>query len=106
MAATFSSIIVNNIGTAEVIAYTALSKTIIIGCSLANKLTSTVPGSIWIRRSAVDSYVIKDTRIDTGAAYELNKGNKLVLGVGDSVIASAAIDNSMDLTLSILSGVN
>jgi hypothetical protein len=105
MATTFTNAIANGVGTAETVVYTATEKAIIIGCSVSNLLSTTVPFTIKTRRAGVDTFVHKNKRIDAGDPYELMRGNKLVLLPGDSLVVSAMIAQSLDVIFSILQGV-
>ena len=105
MATSFVNAISNAVGTSEIEVFTATDKAIVIGCSITNKLSSTVPISIKLRRNSVDSYIHKNKRIESGEPFELMKGNKLVLAVGDKLVVSALVDNSTDFVFSILQGV-
>jgi hypothetical protein len=53
-----------------------------------------------------DIYVKKNFRIEAGFSDEVMKGNKIVLKVGDSIKAVAGIASSVDIVLSLLTGVN
>jgi hypothetical protein len=105
MATTFTNAIANGVGTAETVVYTATEKAIVIGCSVSNLLSTTVPFTIKTRRAGVDTFVHKNKRIDAGDPYELMRGNKLVLLPGDSLVVSAMIAQSLDVIFSILQGV-
>ena len=106
MSTSFINAIANSVGTTEQVVYTASGKAIVIGCSITNKLTTTVPMTIKLRRSGVDTYIHKDKRIESGEPFELMKGNKLVLASGDILVVSAAVDSSLDVVFSILQGVS
>lgn len=107
MASNFINAIANDIGIEDTELYVSASaKSVVIGCNLSNKLTSTVPVSLKLRRDGVDTYIVKNKYITSGDIFELNKGNKLVLNIGDSIVVSAGVDNSFDAILSILSGVS
>jgi hypothetical protein len=105
MATTFTNAIANGVGTAETVVYTATEKAIVIGCSISNLLSTTVPFTIKTRRAGVDTFVHKNKRIDAGDPFELMRGNKLVLLPGDSLVVSAMIAQSLDVIFSILQGV-
>jgi hypothetical protein len=106
MATTFTNAISNNVGTTEVISFTASEKSIVIGGSITNKTTSTVPFTLILRRGSTDSYIQKDRRITAAEPFELMKGNKLVLSTGDKLVVSAKVANSVDAVFSILQGVS
>jgi hypothetical protein len=105
MATSFTNAIAASVGTQQVEVYTATQKSVVIGGSITNKLSTTVPVSIILRRTAVDFYVQKDRRVESNEPFELMKGNKLILNPGDKLVVSAKVDNSVDVVFSILQGV-
>lgn len=105
MATTFTNAIANAVGLTETVVYTATEKAIVIGCSVNNLLSTTVPFTIKTRRNGVDTFVHKDKRVEAGEPFELMKGNKLVLLAGDSLVVSAKVAQSLDVVFSILQGV-
>jgi hypothetical protein len=106
MATSFTNATVRAVGTTEVIVFTAPQKSIIIGCSVTNLTSGTLPIAIKVRNGVTDTYWAKDKRIDSGEPLELMKGNKLVLAAGEKLVVSSAIDSSMDVVLSVLQGVS
>jgi hypothetical protein len=106
MATTFTNAIANAVGTTEVVAYTATEKAIVIGCSISNLLSTTVPFTIKTRRAGTDTFVHKNKRIEAGDPFELMRGNKLVLLPGDSLVVSSLVAQSLDVVFSILQGVD
>jgi len=107
MPTSFINSTANEVGTTEVLLYTtpANDKAILIGCNIANRVNSTVPFDIYIKKGSNIYYIIKDHRIATGSNVEVMKGNKIVLNSGNTVYVKAYIADSLDITLSILSGV-
>jgi hypothetical protein len=105
MATVFVNAISRAVGTTPVVSFTAPEKCIVIGGSISNLLTTTVPFTLIIRRASEDTYIQKDKRIEAGEPFELSKGNKLVLAPGDSLVVSAKVDSSIDAVFSILQGV-
>lgn len=105
MATSFINLTVNSIGTLEQVIFTAAEKSVVIGCNITSLLSTTVPITVKIRKSGSDTYFYKDKRLSAGEFLELFKGNKLVLQTGDQIVASAKIDNSIDIVLSVLQGV-
>jgi len=106
MATAFVNAISRAVGIQEVISFTAPEKSIIIGCSLTNLTSSTVPVTLVLRRGTEDTYVQRNKRIEAGEPFELMRGNKLVLETGDKLVVSAAIEASIDAVFSILQGVS
>ena len=106
MATVFVNGISRAVGTTEVETFSAIDKSIVIGCSITNLLSTTVPITIKMRRGGVDTYIHKDKRIESGEPFELMKGNKLVLATSDKLIVSSKVDSSLDVIFSILQGVS
>ena len=105
MATSFINAISNGVGTADVIVFTAVSKSIVIGGVLTNTTASTVPVTIKLRRVSTDTYLHKDKRLEAGTSFELSGTNKLILAVGDKIIVSSKVASSVDVVFSILQGV-
>lgn len=107
MATSFINAVARNVGTAEVTVYTvpAGTKSILIGCNLANKTGGILPVSLIIRKSGGDAFIVKDQRVGNGENMEVMRGNKLVLASGDSLVAVSNLDDAFDVIASILSGV-
>ena len=106
MAAIFVNAVAKSIGTQSVEVYVAPSKAVVIGGNITNKLSSTVPVNIILRKGVDDIYVQQNRRIFAGEPFELNQGNKLVLNAGDKLIVSALVDSSIDVVFSLLQGVS
>lgn len=106
MATSFTNAKARGVGTTEVEVFTATQKSIIIGCSVTNTTSSTLPIMIKVRNGSTDTFWAKNKRIESGDPLELMKGNKLVLVAGEKLVVSSALDNSMDVVLSILQGVS
>lgn len=106
MATTFVNTISRAVGTTEVEAFSATDKSIVIGCSITNLLSTTVPITIKLRRGGVDTYIHRDKRVESGEPFELMKGNKLVLATSDKLIVSSKVNSSIDVIFSILQGVS
>jgi hypothetical protein len=106
MATSFTNAIANAVGITEQIVFTAADKSIVVGCSITNLLSTTVPITIKVRRGTTDTYIHKDKRVESGEPFELMKGNKLVLAASDKLIVSSKVDSSIDVVFSILQGVS
>jgi len=102
----FSNASATGIGTTTSTIYTATEKTVLIGCNVANIINQIVPVNLIFNDGSGDRYIKKNFRIENGSSDEIMKGNKIVLEVGDSIKASAGIDSSVDIVLSLLTGVN
>lgn len=103
--ASFINVTASNIGKAEVEVYEAVTKSILIGGNLANRKSTTVPVSVMIRKGTNDFFIAKDKKVDANDNRELFSG-KIVLNAGDKIFSVSKVDASIDLTLSILTGVN
>ena len=101
-----SNVSATGIGTTPSTLFTATQKTVVIGCNMSNVINQIVPVSLIFNDGSNDVYIKKNFRIENGFSDEIMKGNKIVLDVGDSIKASAAIDSSVDVVLSLLTGVN
>lgn len=106
MATSFLNATAQAVGTTEQIVFTASDKCIVVGVSITNLLSTTVPITIKLRKGTVDTFVNKNKRIEAGDPFELMKGNKLVLASGDKLVVSAGVDSSIDAVFSILQGVS
>jgi hypothetical protein len=102
----FSNVSATGIGTTPSTLFTATEKTVVIGCNMSNVINQIVPVNIILNDGSNDVYIKKNFRIENGFSDEIMRGNKIVLDVGDSIKASAAIDSSVDVVLSLLTGVN
>lgn len=106
MATSFTNATAKAVGITDVDVFTAIEKSIVIGGSIANLLSTTVPFTIKVRRGSEIIYVHKDKRIESGEPFELNKGNKLVLLPDDVLVVNSKLAASIDAVFSILQGVS
>lgn len=98
-----SSYVAKNIGTSASSVITLLSGTqAIASLIVSNTITSPITTSVFITRSAVDYYLVKDATVAVGGSLEVIQGNRVVLMSGDTlkVINSAAA--SGDCVVSVL----
>jgi hypothetical protein len=107
MANTFKSNKSRLVGTSEVSVYavgnTSGYRTIVIGCSLSNRLTNSVTASVSVYDSGNDQYyLVKDAPIPAGGALEVMAGNKLVLNQDEEIRVIASESNAVDVLLSIM----
>lgn len=102
----FTNVPASGIGKTASTVYTATEKCVLIGCNLSNIINQIVPVSIILNDGVTDTYIRKNFRIENGFSEEIMKGNKIVLQAGDSIKVQSAIDDSVDVILSILTGVN
>jgi len=108
MATSFTNAVANGVGTTEQLVYTppASTKSIIIGCNIANNTPYDLPVSLYLRKSGNDVYIVKNARIPPGGNIEVMRGNKLVMTASDSVYAISGIALGSDVIASVLEGVS
>lgn len=105
MANTFTSYMNKDVGTsaATVVAVGAATQTTIIGLCVANTSASPITVSVYITRSAVDYYIVKNATVPVGGGFVPVGGDmKVVLVTSDvlKVVSSAAA--SADSIVSVL----
>lgn len=105
MANTFTSYVNKDVGTsaATVVTVGAGTQTTVIGMTCANTTAAGVTVDVYITRSAVDYYIVKDAAIPPGGTLVPVGGDqKVVLVASDvlKVISSAA--SSVDAVTSVL----
>lgn len=87
MATQFNSTLTSSIGTTPTTLFTATVKHILIGCTLTNKTTATLPITAYIARGTETIYICYQKRIPLGDNYEVVQKGKFVLEPGDQIIA-------------------
>jgi hypothetical protein len=107
MANTFTSALKKDIGSSPVSVYTppAGKKAILIELDIANTTTSSVTASVYITRSSVDYYIVKNAPITYGSSLQVISGQKVVLNDGDEIFAVSSTATSLDVVASILEDV-
>lgn len=85
--------------------YTAADRAILIGCNLANITGAALPCDVVLRKADGDTYIVKGKRVLGADHEEIMRGNKLVIGVGDSLLARTKVPDGFDVVLSLLEGV-
>ena len=79
----------------------------IIGVRCTNTSGVSVDITVYIKKSSVNYYIIKDAPIPTGGSLELiDGGSKVVLQTGDSVEAYASAATSVDIILSVVDSIS
>ena len=79
----------------------------LISIRLANIVTSTVNVDVYIRRSSVDYYLIKNAPIASGGSIELiDSGSKIVMVSGDVLYAIASAATSVDAMVSAVDTIS
>ena len=102
---TFTSYMNKNVGTAAATVVTAAAgaQTNIIGMTCANLLTSAVTVSVYITRSAVDYYIVKDATVPAGGSLVPVGGDqKMVLNASDALKVVASTATAIDVITSAL----
>lgn len=105
MPASFTNVSSVDVGTSPVIVFTATEKSVLIGCNIANTIGQNVTVSL-ILNDSVDIFVKKNFTIAPGFNDEIMKGNKIVLKVGDKIKAASSSASSVDVILSLITGVS
>ena len=79
----------------------------IIGVRCTNTSGVSVDITVYVKKSSVNYYIIKDAPIPTGGSLELiDGGSKVVLQTGDSVEAYASAATSVDIVLSVVDSIS
>ncbi len=79
----------------------------IIGVRCTNTSGVSVDVTVYVKKSSVKYYIIKDAPIPTGGSLELiDGGSKVVLQTGDSVEAYASAATSVDIILSVVDSIS
>jgi len=107
MANTFKNNKSRLVGTSEVSVYsvadTSGNKTIVIGCSLSNRLSNSITAYVMVYDDGNDEYyLVKDAPIPAGGSLEAMSGNKLVLNQNEEIRVVASDSNSVDVLLSLM----
>lgn len=98
-----SSYVAKDVGTSASSVITVSSGTqAVASLIVSNTITSPITTSVYITRSAVDYYLVKNATIAVGGSLEVIQGNRVVLLSGDTlkVVNSAAA--SGDCVVSVL----
>ncbi len=110
MANTFKVKTLQSVGTGSAAAtgstvYTvpAATTAVVIGCSVSNRSTSAIQGSVFLdNKDGQWVYLVKDAPIPAGGALEVMSGNKLVAEATDKILAKSDSSGSADVALSIM----
>jgi len=106
MANTFKLKTKANVGVTTVGIYTATSPvtaTVIIGVTLANVSGSSINVGVGITRPSSDNVsLMRNVPIPQGSSLEFMQGNKIVLEQSDTVTAVSDVNNSLDVSLTIM----
>jgi hypothetical protein len=95
----------SNVGTATTNVYVVPSTTTttIIGISLANVSGSGINVGIGITRTTDDDVkLLKNAPVPQGSTLEFMQGNKIVLEENDTLTVESDINNSLDVSVTLL----
>lgn len=102
---TFTSYLNKNVGTAAATVVTAGAgaQTNVIGMTVANITNTAVSVSVYITRSAVDYYIVKDATVPQGGSLVPVGGDqKMVLVASDALKVIASTATCIDVITSAL----
>jgi len=106
MANTFKLKTKANVGVSTVGIYTATSPvtaTVVIGIILANTSGSGINVGIGVTRDTSDDVsILKNVPIPQGSSLEVMQGNKLVLEANDTITAKSDVNNSLDVSITVM----
>jgi len=106
MANTFKLKTKASVGVTTVGIYTAFSPvtaTVIIGITLANTSGSGINVGVGVTRDAADNVsILKNVPIPQGSSLEVMQGNKVVLEQNDTVTVKSDVNDSLDVSLTIM----
>lgn len=102
---TFTSYVNKNVGTspATVVTVGASTQTTIIGLDVANTTTSPITADVYMTRSAVDYYLIKNAVVPVGGSLiVVGADQKVVLITSDALKVVTSAASSADVVTSVL----
>ena len=105
MANTFKLKTKSSVGTTPQNVYVvpAATTTTIIGISLANISGTGINVSIGVDRPVGDNVkLLKDAPVPQGATLEFMQGNKVVLETGDTLTCESDVNNSIDVSVTLM----
>jgi len=98
-----SSYVAKDIGTSASSVITVSSGTqAIASLIVSNTITSPITTSVYVTRSAVDYYLVKNATIAVGGSLEVIQGNRVVLLSGDTLKVVNSTAASGDCVASVL----
>jgi hypothetical protein len=106
MANVFKNSLKKDVGTSAVEVYTVPTgqKSIIIELDVCNTAIGATQCDVFITKSAVDYYVVKNAPVPVGGSLQVIAGQKIVLEAGDSIYVKSAA-GTLDVIASILEDV-
>ena len=77
--------------------------TVVIGVTLSNTSGSSINVGVGITRASADDVsLMKNVPIPQGSSFEFMAGNKVVLETTDTLTAVSDVNNSLDVSLTIM----
>lgn len=101
----FTSYVNKNVGTggATVVTVGSSTQTTVIGLSCANTTSSPVTVDVFVTRSSVDYYLIRNATVPVGGSLVVVGGDqKVVLTTSDTLKVLSSAANSIDVFTSVL----
>jgi hypothetical protein len=101
---TNTSYVAKNVGTSASSLTTVSGGTTAAVASLVvcNTTTSPITASVFITRSAVDYFIVRNATVPVGGSLECIQGNRVVLIGSDALKVSASANSSADCVASVL----
>jgi hypothetical protein len=101
---TNTSYVAKNVGTSASSLTTVSGGTTAAVASLVicNTTTSPITTSVFITRSAVDYFIVRNATVPVGGSLECIQGNRVVLIAADALKVSASANSSADCVASVL----
>ena len=105
MANQFTSYVAKDVGNAAstLVTVANATQTTLIGMTIANTSNADITASVYVTRSAVDYYLVKDATVPVGKTFVPVGGDqKVVLIAADALKAVSSSANSADVIVSVL----
>lgn len=87
-------------------AYSATEKSILIGGTLANNTTGQVGAFVQVSSGSTSYNLLYNVPVPAGSSVVISDAGKTMLNAGDQIRVASDVANSLDVTLSILTGVS
>lgn len=87
-------------------AYSASEKSILIGGTIANNTTSQVSAFVQVSSGSTSYNLLYNVPVPAGSSVVISDAGKTMLNAGDQIRVASDVANSLDVTLSILTGVS
>lgn len=86
--------------------YTAAEKSVLIGGTLANNSNGQVGAFVQVSSGSTSYNLLYNVPVPAGSSVVISDAGKTILNVGDQIRIASDVANSLDVTLSILTGVS